>query len=215
MYTDTTTTFPEFNISASSQMLNKIKPISTFMDQISLLSSYDYQKKAQKNYIPGATDYVVGETHHFSPLISVDAKLKKLPISLNYSHTYNITFDSSSTTGMTDLIEHTNKLSLSYALQSSGKKKVMNFLFWKLALAGTLTMSLNAEQGTSENDLRVGTGAEMQKTISSHYSISPSASYTFTNNITGKLSYTTSQKNDMSLQTTSNIFSLSVNVTLK
>jgi len=46
-------------------------------------------------------------------------------------------------------------------------------------MRGTLTMSLDAEQGTSDQNI-IKTGASTQQISSSHYSFTPSASYTFT-----------------------------------
>jgi hypothetical protein len=81
-------------------------------------------------------------------------------------------------------------------------------------MRGTLTMSLDAEQGTSEQNI-IKSSSSAQQISSSHYSFTPSASYTFSDNITGKLSYSASQKKEESSTTTSNIFSLSVKVDLK
>jgi hypothetical protein len=216
-YRDTTVTFPEFDISASSPILNKIKLVTTYFQGLSTSSAYNYQKKVEKSYKPGLNDTITGISHRFSPLIGFDGKLKKWPINTAYSHTYNTKSDQSMKTGKSSESEHINKISLSYEIQKSGDKSEMRLLFWTVPLKGVFTWGVEAEQGTSQKSQETGDGESKNVTTqdASHFTLTPNASYTFTDNIVGKVSFSASQTKQQSITTTSYIFSLSARISFK
>ncbi len=217
LYQDTTVTFPEFDISASTPILNKVKLVTNYFQGMSMSSSYNYQKREQKSFKPMMNDTLTGLSHRFAPLIGLDGKLKKWPVNVSYSHTYNKKSDQSRKNGISTELEHTNELSLQYEIQKTGEVSEIRILFWTLPLKGTFTMGMKAEQGSKEKTQESGTGESRNATTqnSSHYSLSPTASYTFTDNIVGGLSFSASQTKEQSITTSSYKFSLSVRITLK
>jgi cell surface protein SprA len=217
LYQDTTITFPEFDISASTPILNKVKLVTNYFQGMTMSSSYNYQKREQKTFKPMMNDTITGVSHRFAPLIGLDGKLKKWPINISYSHTYNNKSDMSRKNGTSSELEHTNEMSLQYEIQKTGNVSEIRVLFWTLPLKGTFTVGMKAEQGSKEKTQESGTGDSHSSTTqnSSHYSLSPTASYTFTDNIVGGLSFSTSQTKEQSITTSSYKFSLSVKITLK
>jgi hypothetical protein len=216
-YRDTTTTFPDFDISASTPILNKVKLVTNYFQGMNMTSSYNYQKKEQISYKPGLNDTLTGLSHRFSPLIGLDGKLKKWPIDVAYSHTYSKKSDQSRKTGINTELEHNNELSLNYQIQKSNDVSEIRLLFWTLPLKGAFTMGLKAEQGSKEKTQETGVADSRNTNTqnSSHYSFTPNASYTFTDNIVGSLSFSASQTKEQSITTSSYKFSLSVRITLK
>ena len=216
-YRDTTTTWPQIDVGATSQVLNKIKFVTSYLQNVSMSSNYTYQKKIQKSHKPGLDDTVTGLQNRFSPLIGVDGKLKKWPISVNYSHTYNSTSDESKKTGKNTSTEHLNKMTLNYELQKTNEVSEFKLLLWTVPLKGTFTAGVDFEQGTTESQqYAAGNLSEAFATqTSSHYSFGPHSSYSFSDNITGRLSFSASQTKKESETQTSYIFKLSVNIALK
>ena len=216
-YRDTTTTWPQIDVGATSQVLNKIKFVTSYLQNVSMSSNYTYQRKIQNSHKPGLNDTITGLQNRFSPLIGIDGKLKKWPISVNYSHTYNSTSDESKKTGKNTSTEHLNKMTLSYELQKTNEVSEFKLLLWTVPLKGTFTAGVDFEQGTTEN-VQYAAGnlsAPFATQTSSHYSFGPHSTYSFSNNITGTLSFSTSQTKKESETQTSYIFKLSVNIALK
>jgi hypothetical protein len=216
LYRDTTVIFPELSLGASTPILNKVKVVAKYVDGVNMSSNYNYQLKEQRIYSPGLADTVTGISHRFAPLIGLDGKIKKWPIAVSYSHNYNMTSEKHSKTGTNSTSEHANAVDLNYEISKTSDVSEVRLLFWTVPLKGTLTMGMKIEQGSTEHVQEAAgdsTGGTRQNT--SRFSINPNASYMFSDNFTGRLSLNISQTKDISVTTTSYIFSLSVRYNLK
>ncbi|HEX7511340.1 MAG TPA: hypothetical protein VF335_08575, partial [Chitinivibrionales bacterium] len=216
-YRDTTITWPDLDVSATSQVLNKIKLVTDFIQNVTMTSSYKFLKKTETKLSPSSNDTITSMQNNFSPLIGLDGKLKKWPISLSYSYTLNTTSDASKLTGKSTSSDYTNKLTLSYELQKSGDVSEFRLLLWTIPLKGTFSVGLDGELGGGEKTQEgaAAGGAQPTTQTTSHYSIGPHSTYSFSDNITGTLSLSTSHTKSESLTNTSYIFKLSVNIALK
>jgi hypothetical protein len=212
---DSSIIFPDIDVSGSTQMLNKIKLVNNFLQAVSMSSSFNYQNKITKTYTTSSSDSIATTTYRFSPLVGLDGKLKKWPVNLTYSHTWNNSTESKRTAGTTETIEHDNKVGATYELQKSGNVSEFKLLFWTLPLKGTFTLGVEGELGSTDNITHATKDAPEQSVNASSVSFTPHTSYTFSDNITGEAHYSFSEKKEKSQTTTSHIFALSVTVNLK
>jgi cell surface protein SprA len=216
LYRDSTTTFPEIDVGAGSQILNKIKLVTRYLQNVSLNSSYNYQKKIQNSHTPSIDDTITSTSMRFAPLFGIDGKLKKWPVNVSYSMTYNSTTNDSKKNGTTDNSEYINKMTLSYEIQKSNDVSEFKLLLWTIPLKGTFTVGVDGEQGSTQStQSSFATGSQPTEQSTSHWSFGPHSSYTFSDNITGNLSFSASQNKKESVTQTSYIFKLSVNIALK
>ncbi|MGB7567996.1 MAG: cell surface protein SprA [Chitinivibrionales bacterium] len=211
---DSTLIFPDIDVSGSTQLLNKIKLVNRYLQAVSLSSSYNYQYKLTKTYTPNSYDSIATTTYRFAPFIGLDGKLKKWPVNLTYSHTWNSSSETKLSAGTTQTIEHDNKLGATYELQKSANVSEFRLLFWTIPLKGTFSLGLDGEQGTTTTITSTAATAP-QTVVASSFSIGPHSSYTFSDNITGEAHISYSNKKDQSQSTTSFIFALSATVNLK
>ena len=212
---DSTIIFPEIDVSASSQILNKVHLISRYAQGVALTSSLNYQKKLTKTYTSNSYDSIATTAMRFGPLIGVDGTLKKWPIHCTYSHTWNSSTESHLAAGNTSTDEHDNKFGATYELQKSANVSEFRLLFWTIPLKGTFSLGFDAEQGTTTTLTSASATTNDQTVQTSNFSFGPHSSYTFSDNITGEAHFTYSDKKDQSQSTTSFIFALSVTVNLK
>jgi hypothetical protein len=212
---DSSIIFPDFDIGGSTQILNKIKFVNQFLQSVSLTSTYNYQYKITKTYTPNSYDSIATTTYRFAPLVGLDGKLKKWPVNLTYSHTWNTSSETKLTAGKTETIEHDNKLGATYELQKSANVSEFKLLFWNIPLKGTFSLGLDGEMGSTASNTQASKDADQQTVNTSSISFTPHTSYTFSDNITGEARYSYSEKKEKSQSTTSHIFALSVTVNLK
>jgi opacity protein-like surface antigen len=212
---DSSKIFPDIDVSGSTQILNKVKLVNNFLQSVSLSSSFNYQNKITKSYTPNSSDSIATTTFRFSPLVGLEGKLKKWPVNLTYTHTWNNSSETKRTAGKTETIEHDNKAGATYELQKSGNVKEFKLLFWTLPLKGTFSLGVEGELGSTTSNTRVSKDADEQSVKASSVSLTPHTSYTFSDNITGEAHYSYSEKKEKSQSTTSHIFALSVTVNLK
>jgi hypothetical protein len=212
---DSTIIFPEIDVSASSQILNKVHLINQNAQGVALTSSLNYQKKLTKTYTANSYDSIATTAMRFGPLIGLDGTLKKWPIHCTYSHTWNSSTESHLAAGKTSTDEHDNKFGATYELQKSANVSEFKLLFWTIPLKGTFSLGFDAEQGTTTTLTTASAATNDQTVQTSNFSFGPHSSYTFSDNITGEAHFTYSDKKDQSQSTTSFIFALSVTVNLK
>jgi hypothetical protein len=216
-YRDTTITWPEIDVAANTKLLNKIKLITRYLQDVNLNSGYNFQKKVQIKYSPSTNDVITSLSSRFSPLVGIDGKFKKLPVNMSYSLTYNTTSEASRINGRNDNSEYINKMTLSYELQKSNDVSEFKLLLWTIPLKGTFSVGVDGELGGTQSTQSSSSSTAGQPTeqSTSHWSFGPHSSYTVSENITGNLSFSASQNKKESVTTTSYIFKLSVNIALK
>jgi hypothetical protein len=212
---DSSIIFPDFDIGGSTQILNKIKFVNQYLQSVSLTSTYNYQYKITKTYTPNSYDSIATTTYRFAPLVGLDGKLKKWPVNLTYSHTWNNSSETKLTAGKTETIEHDNKLGATYELQKSANVSEFKLLFWTIPLKGTFSLGVEGEMGSTASNTQASKDADEQTVNTSSLSFTPHTSYTFSDNITGEAKFSYSEKKEKSQSTTSYIFALSVTVNLK
>jgi|WetSurMetagenome_2_1015567.scaffolds.fasta_scaffold00226_19 hypothetical protein len=210
---DTTFTWPDFSESARSGILNKISFVSQYMQGVSLTHKYSFQKKLHATSTSSTNGTTVTVSHALSPVVGMDGTLKKWPVSLSYAWDYSYKIDSS-TSASADNVTHTtdngHRASIKYELSNAAGAKQFKFLWWTVPIVGRLVSGAEFEYKTSK--LESVSGASDNTALTSSWSLTPHLTYDFTDNITGDVKYTGSQKKAPNSTTTSHIFALSVEI---
>jgi opacity protein-like surface antigen len=176
-------------------------------------SSATYQKKVHVSGTASAMDWTRSEALKFSPVVGLDGTLKKWPVNANVSWNWGWKTDSSSSSkNYSETVDNSYKFGLKYEISKSGGISELKVLLWTLPIKGRLVTGAEGEIGTSVTKTGTGGSEHTESARSTTMSLTPHASYDFTDNITGQLSYTGTQKKDLSQTTTSHIFSLSVEI---
>ena len=83
-YIDSTITWPELRVSASSSILDRITILKQQMSSMSLSSTYSFKKDSAITY-----DKInITREHGWAPLVSFRGTLKRWPINTGYRHDY-------------------------------------------------------------------------------------------------------------------------------
>jgi hypothetical protein len=210
--TDTTVTWPDFSESAKSGILNKLAFVPRYMQTVTLSQNFSYQQKVHSTATASAKDRSISTAYKLSPLVGFQGVLKKWPITLDYSYSYGWKSDSSSgSSSYSRTIDNSNKVAIKYEVSKSSGVKELKLLMWKIPIVGRLVAGAEGEYTTSTTDSR-SSGVAPTTTNTSLVSVTPHASYDFTDNVTGEFKYTGSQNKTTQSTTTSNIFSLSVEI---
>jgi hypothetical protein len=210
---DMTFTFPDFSASARSGLLNKVPIIAQQVQGLQVSSSCSYQKKLHMSGTSSVMDHSTSEALKFSPVVGMDGTLKKWPVNANVSWNWGWKTDSSSSSkNYTETVDNSYKFGLKYEVSKSGGISELKILLWTIPVKGRLVTGAEGEIGTSVTKTGTGGSEHVESARSSTMSLTPHASYDFTDNITGQVSYTGTQRKDLSQTTTSHIFSLSVEI---
>lgn len=211
---DTTQTFPDLTIGARTGMLNKLPFVMTNFQSLQCNSNFNMNKKSQNTITSSQTNNMKSTAMNFSPLVGLDGTLKKWPVKVNYVHNLSVkTDENSGNQNVTSTLTNDDKVGAQYEIQKANfGKEDIKFLFWKIPVKGRIVTGLDVTR--SSTDVKMGTSVDnlAQTSANSTLSISPNASYDFTDNITGATKYEYSQKKGDSQTLTSNIFSLSVEI---
>lgn len=215
---DTTFTWPDFSESARSDALNKITFVKQYLQNVTLSNKYSYQKKVHNTLTSSSNTKTVSVNNSFSPLVGVDGTLKKWPVSFTYTWNYGTKIDSSlssgsgnaSTLNTSKTTDNAHTIGIKYEISKSGGVNSIKVLKWTLPIVGRLVTG--AEGSYDASTTESNSGGVPSTTLSSSSSLTPHVSYDFTDNITGELKYSFTQKKSPQSTTTSNIFSLSVEI---
>jgi hypothetical protein len=211
---DSTRVLPDFSVSARSGLLNKIPFVNKNLTTIQVSSGFNYVVNTHASGTRPVYDNLKSTSYAFSPLIGLDGTLKKWPVSINYSWTYSDKTDSSSQSkNITNTVNHDHKLGMRYEInRANAGKDEFKFLFWTIPIKGRIETGLEGDYATNVAQSRPSDKSkDYEKTADGiSISVSPHASYDFTDNITGEVKYMGSKKKDISQTVTSHIFSLSV-----
>jgi hypothetical protein len=210
---DTTFTFPDFSVTTRSGLLNKLPFISEQVQGLQLSNTFNYSKKKRvsgaKQDMDKSTSSVIG----LAPVIGIDGTLKKWPVNFNLSWNSNFKTDTSTRSQMyTETFDNNFKFGAKYEVSKYGGISELKILSWKIPVKGRFVAGAEAEYGNSVTKSSTSGGPRNETAKSTILSLTPHASYDFTDNITGQLSYSASKKTDKSQTTTSHIFSLSVEI---
>jgi cell surface protein SprA len=210
---DTTTTWPDFTESARTGILNKITLVKQYLQGVNVSDKYSYQKKVHTTSTSSSTGREVVVSNTFAPLVGLEGTLKKYPVSFNYSMDMGFKTDTSVSTGSVNASRSTDfghRAGIKYEISKSTGVSQLKLLMWTIPIVGRLVTGAEGEYHTSTT---VTTSNGIDNTaLTSSISATPHASYDFTDNITGELKYSYTQKKDPNSTTTSNIFSLSVEI---
>ncbi|MBN1760241.1 MAG: cell surface protein SprA [Chitinispirillaceae bacterium] len=184
---DTTITFPDFSISMSSQILNKIELVKTWLQGLNLNSSFTYRQsdRLTSAQIGGSSRSIKFD---LLPLASLSGTLKKWPIRFDYRHNYShektMELDEFAKEGELNknATMHQNEFTLNYDIERNSKLSEIKLLMWTIPVKGRTTIGLTLNQ-RSEKD-------EVPDSKSSTLEIIPKLSYVFTDNVNGRLEFT-------------------------
>jgi Motility related/secretion protein len=211
---DSTRVFPDFSVNARSGLLNKISLVNRNVQSVQMTSGFNY---LLSRHISGTTsdfDDLKSTTFGFNPVIGLDGTLKKWPVSINYAWTYSDKTDSSSRSkNITQTTSQDHKVGVRYEInKASAGKDEFKFLFWTIPIKGRIETGLEGDLGTNvaQSKPTDNSTGYVKTTDATTISLTPHASYDFTDNITGEAKYMYSDKKDISQTVTSHIFSLSV-----
>ena len=218
---DSTRVLPDFSASARTGLLNKLSIVNKNLTSVQVSSGFNYVKRERVSGTTGGAapdvDNLTSTSYAFTPLVGFDGTLKRWPVSLNYSWTQsNKTESSTRSRNMTKTTDNDHKFGLRYEINKANLgKDEFKFLFWKIPIKGRIETGLEGDVATnfaqsSPIDTSAASAPAQTTADAFSISISPHASYDFTDNITGEVKYTGSKKKDLLQTVTSHIFSLSV-----
>lgn len=211
---DSTRTMPDFGVTGRSGLLNKIPLVNKNLTSVQLSSGFNYVLRNRVSGTRTDPDNLKSSSYSYNPLVSLDGTLKKWPVNLTYSHTWTTKEEESTRSkNITRTTDHDNKLGVRYEIsKATGGKDEFKFLFWKVPIKGRIETGMEGDYATNVAETKpTDNSKDFEKTADAmSFSISPHASYDFTENITGELKYTGGEKKDLMQTVTSHIFSLSV-----
>jgi cell surface protein SprA len=210
---DNTQVLPDFSVSARSGLLNKIPLVKKNLQSVQYSSGFNWTVRKRQNGTKTDMDNQTSTTYAFTPLVGLDGTIKQWPVSINYAWTRSIKEDKSTRSkNITKTMDNDHKLGLRYEINRANLgKDEFKFLFWTVPVKGRIETGLEGDLATNVAQTSPIDSVAYEKTTDAlSISISPHASYDFTDNITGEVKYTGSKKKDISQTVTSHIFSLSV-----
>jgi hypothetical protein len=101
-------------------------------------------------------------------------------------------------------------LGIKYEISKSSGINHLKLFMWTIPVVGRLVTGLEGQYQTTTTE-SMASGVT-NNTVSTSMGLTPHASYDFTDNITGELKYGYTLKKDPNSTSTSNIFSLSVEI---
>lgn len=193
LYLDSSVTFPDIQVGASSKILEKIPLVKQHMNNLDLNSAYTFSKtevnRKSDNLL--RKDFTIGQG--WNPLVSLNGQLKKRPINVDYTYSFRIdettTEENGKDTekGRTTKV-HGNEWNVKYDIPGKPDREWKLFRGWVVKIKGDVSMSLNISYNANETkDLsRV---PEEQNQRDWKLSVHPLVTYDFTDNIDGLLEY--------------------------
>jgi hypothetical protein len=199
---DTTTSFPEVGLGASSSVLDRVKILARYFQGMNLSSSFSYKKNRDHKFSSGGTA-ATGRSYDMSPLVAVEGSVKKWPVRFSYQHTLG-NEKSASSVSSTKTSRNGDNLDMSYDIPPPANGLgVIKFLYWSLPVRGKTSTGMRFSRDHSITF----TGPE-KTSDDSNLSLTPHVSYVFTDNVTGTLEYTGSRTAKNGASTTTNTMAL-------
>lgn len=231
LWWDTTVVWPKFSVGVSSTLLDKIGFVKKHMQSVSLSADYSYQKERSIRGFASYSDSLgieppsgasTTEQHNWRPLVKINGRLKKYPISMSYEHGYSTQTQSSETVTRTK--SHTDNISITYDLPKSTKKRSIKLFKWEIPIQGKFNVGATGERthdiewrnmsadSTDEAALDDESNATTDRL---ELSLTPKMGYVFTNSVKGTLQYTGKYIHDKvaDQKTYSHLFDLIIEIT--
>ena len=184
---DTTVIYPDFSISASTPLLNKLELVKTLVTGLNLNSSFTYRQsdRLTSAQIAGSSRSIKFD---LLPLLSVAGTLKKWPVRFDYRHNFSrektMELDENAQPGELNknATMHQNEFTLNYDIERNSRLSEIKLLTWTIPVKGRTSIGMTLNQ-RSEKD-------EVAKNESSTFEIIPKLSYVFTDNVNGRVEFT-------------------------
>ncbi len=206
---DTTVVYPDFSVSASTPILNKLDLVKTLVQGLNLNSSFTYRQsdRLTSAQIGGSSRSIKFD---LLPLLSVAGTLKKWPIRFDYRHNFSrekaMELDENASPGELNknATMHQNEFTLNYDIERNSKLSEIKLLTWTIPVKGRTTVGMTLNQ-RSEKD-------EVAKNESSTFEIIPKLSYVFTDNVNGRVEFTYRRNKIRGIANTTLDFSIIVRI---
>jgi hypothetical protein len=186
-YQDTSLTWPSFQVGASTTLLEKFPFVAASMKSLSLNSDYQFDRTIRKTN----TDSSVEMSHGFNPLVGLNGRIKKWPITVTYSHdmsfgsTVNHNLDQpEDTAATTESKSHSDRLEVKHTIRAGNLKEIKIFR-WTIPIKGELAWGIKGDHSYELQEDRGTAQVDYQK-----WSIAPYVYYDFTDNVRGTFEYT-------------------------
>lgn len=203
---DTTVTFPDFSVTASTPVFNKLAFISKNLQGVSCNSSFSY--RVNERYAFNAINNDRNVKVDWMPLFSLSGTLKKWPISLDYRH--NLSFELGTVPGNSapnkDATLQGDEFSLHYDIDQSSKFSQIKLLTWTIPVKGKTSIGLKI---TRNSQVEIVAAQKV-----SSFSIVPNLSYVVTDNVSSRAEYTFQSTNNNGNINTLNEFRLTITIRL-
>ncbi len=184
---DTTITWPEVGIGASTGILRKVPFLEKHMRSMNVRSNFTYSNRSEIRNT-GTSNYF---NYSFSPLISFTGTMKKWPVNVTYSHDFSVDSSRAESVGDNALAKgereqsNTDRLTVSHSIRANRVPEI-KILRWKIPIRGELAWGLEASRRSVNNTNNSGAlGVDYVE-----YMIRPHMAYDFTDNVRGTMSYT-------------------------
>lgn len=201
---DSTKTFPDLQLGANSNILEKLPIVKKNLQNLGMQSTYRYSLSVKKNYAsPGNVNSLIKKDitrkHGWDPLVSLDGVLKKWPVNLDYA--YRLSLDSSVIVIDLDdrdsLVENSgqkhrtsgNTWNIKYTLQGKPDRQMNMFNRWTVPIKGETVFSVDVTHTSTKSTREEPGGTGLKQEEEWSLNLHPKITYDFTDNIDGLLEY--------------------------
>ncbi|MDG5813673.1 hypothetical protein QA601_01150 [Chitinispirillales bacterium ANBcel5] len=203
---DTSYIEPEIRISANSPLLMDIGYLDDVFQRLNLSSTLNFTKSRNVNSLSTVRESKT-TVFDWGPLIGIDGTLRRWPVNFNFRRTLNKKKESTR-----EIIRSGNNFTLSYEITQSSAIDDITLFNRTIPVRGRTNIGLNI---TTTNEEEILEDAEDQDPINrSELRIQPNISYTFTDNITGRMEFQHYKNKRGDEERTSNTFALLVTIRL-
>ena len=206
---DTTITFPDFSVSLSTQILNKIELIKNNIQGMNLSSSFTYRETNRYTAVQiGGSSRSI--KYDLLPLLSVSGTLKKWPIRFDFRHNFSteqsmaLTEEHKEDKMNKDATMHSNEFTLNYDIERNSKLSEIKLLNWTIPIKGRTTIGMTMNQRSEKDKVLVSE--------TKSFEMIPKLQYVFTDNVNGRVEFTY-RRNEVRGKTTNTVdFSVIVRI---
>ncbi len=226
MIMDSAITFPEFQIGASSNVLEKIPFVKQKMKSLGIRSSYRLSKSVKKRFAePGNTASEIRSDidrgHAWEPLISVDGVLKKWPVNIDYAYRFSVDSTISlegekqdDNTGSKSK-SHGNTWNVKYTIPGKTNREIKLLNRWTIPIKGETVMSMDVTHTSNTRTFRRIQGTNKpEEERDWGFMVHPRVTYDFTDNVDGFVEYIFDKSYESLNETTrtNNTFALTITI---
>ena len=225
MIMDSAITFPELQIGASSNVLEKIPFVKQKMKSLGIRSSYRLAKTVKKRYAsPNDTaseiQSDINRGHSWDPLISIDGLLKKWPINVDYA--YRFSMDSTvSLKGKSEIDNSGSKMksygntwNVKYTIPGKPNRELKLLNRWTIPIKGETVMNMDVTHTSNRKTYeRIGED-KPEEERDWGIMVHPKVIYDLTDNVDGLVEYIFDKSYESYSETTrtNNTFALTITI---